>query len=364
MRFSIRASVLASLIVATLTGCASTPQVDVRYYLPKSILKLELVRTLACDSNDNVVFVSTVIPTELHVSDREDGHTISLKSLDGPLSHSNSTFELYDDGRLKAINAKSTGQGASIIRSALSLISDTSSFSPFSVQPPTVTNGKPSTQKRACEYIREWGKGKTKVMTLKFEGNFEPTEEDSRTCTLNSSLQPTIDSQHHADQLALFIGPVTVTGEPLKEDCEPNCVPIEYVKDNRTEVTLKMREPAPIKVSVLMGVLGEHITAQSWSGIFPISQCGNEYEIPIPRAPLFGERTINLSVGPSGSVQKIAYTKKTGVGEAIGIGQHITNEFGTVARSRERLSLLKLRADLIAAQQRLAKCVAEPETCR
>ena len=108
----------------------------------------------------------------------------------------------------------------------------------------------------------------------------------------------------------------------------------------------------------------EHLAVQSWSGVFPFAQCGEEYYVPIPKAPIFGERSINVTVGNSGALTKIGYTNNTAVDEVLGIGNQITGNFGGVANARERLSDLKLRADLIAAQQRLAKCIAEPESCK
>ena len=206
---SIRTGVIASVVVVMLLGCANTPEVQVSYYLPKSALKLELIRTLACNDDNRLSFVSNVIPTDIHFSDRDARHTISLRDLDGVLSHSNSVFEFHDDGRLKAINAKSTGQGGAIVTSGLGLISNTSSLVGEPPEREPVVNGEPDPQKKACDYIGKWGTGEPKVMTLKFEGTVEPVKNSGEEiCSLNSSLQPTLDTLVHADQLKFILGPV------------------------------------------------------------------------------------------------------------------------------------------------------------
>lgn len=173
-----------------------------------------------------------------------------------------------------------------------------------------------------------------------------------------------------------------MVGEAIsKFDMEITCknsTPVTFVENNEGNCTecpsgdcsncesspnilLTMRTPTNMHVTVMMGsdkVLG---TKDSWSGNFNMARTGEEYEykVPIPKAAWIGKRIFELAVGPSGAITKIGYTKDTGAGQAIGVGQHVLETFGPA----ERLAALRLEADIIAAQQRLVTCHANPTDC-
>ena len=356
MRALLRTCGAVSLLGLFASGCANTPDAPVHYYLPKSKLRLEVIRTVTCDSVSNMIVASSVIPTVFHMADRRAHKSISVAKLDGYLSNSNIRFKFHDDGRLESINTTSTGQGASVLKSVISLAHAVVAASTSSATAgPVPSNNNEKDHSSACQYINDNGTTKDRTLTLKFEGLIEPESHENN--TLCMELSPKLESSKHMEKLGEDLGKVSVKatwGAPKK--------PVTNRPNNDSDVMLTLREPADVTVEVSMGE-GKS-TADSWIGNFTMAQLGSEYEIPIPKATLFGKQTFSLAVEESGAVTEISYHKEAGVAQGIGVGQSLLDTFGPRAAAVARLAALKTEADLIAAQQRLVRCRAEPTTCR
>jgi hypothetical protein len=111
-------------LASLLSGCASLPNMNARYFLPKSELRVKVIRTVACDKQDHLIVATAVTPVAKHSADTSasSSKTISLKKLRGLLADSDVKLDFYDDGRLKAFNSTSTGQGEAILKSAISVV--------------------------------------------------------------------------------------------------------------------------------------------------------------------------------------------------------------------------------------------------
>lgn len=115
---SISIFVLASLC---LSGCASVPRGEVRYFLPKTDASLTVTRTVRCFSGDRPTVSNVIVEKVEHRADPDAVRWIDLKSFDGALADGTATLEFYNDGTLKGVNSKSVGKGSAVVQSAVKL---------------------------------------------------------------------------------------------------------------------------------------------------------------------------------------------------------------------------------------------------
>ena len=342
-------------------GCANTPDLTVSYFLAKSELQLEVIRTVTCNASNNLIVATTVKPTVSHMADMGESKTIEIAKLDGLLSDSDLQFEFYEDGRLKGVNTTSTGQGETIIKSAISLAVGGAAVAFFAYDD-NKNNGKQNGNAwlnkiaEACNYINGNKSKRTETITLKFEGSI-PAEPKS--CETKLDIKPVAETAIHIETLGAVLGKIVAKTESVTPD-----IWMERGSSTDNDVLLTLRQPANVKVMVSMGKDGAPGTQDSWSGNYTMAQCGTEYQIPVPKAPVFGKQTFSLSVAPSGAMTKIGYTKAPGVAQAIGVGQNALDTFGPTPTAAAQTAELEAEANLITAQQRLVRCRADPTTCK
>lgn len=112
------------------------------------------------------------------------------------------------------------------------------------------------------------------------------------------------------------------------------------------------------KVRVDLTAQGQSI----WTGTIqvPLPQT---YLLPIPKAALFGKQSFSLSLSEAGAVTSVDYGKNTGAASALNAAGAIATAAApeTVAA---KAAEVKAQADLIAQQQRLARCHANPAQCQ
>ena len=374
MKNPAKAIVICSLLVVVASGCARTPNVEIGYYLPKSVLSLEVTRVVTCDNDKNPIVASTFVPTVSHTADRSAFRSITLDELDGLLSNSSLTFEFYEDGRLKGINTTSAGRGREFIKSAASLAASLGTLStegdialpgevgqltPQSTGQEAPENGK-SPNAKLCDHIERTVKGKNKELTLQFGGVVELERCRGGAFPLAAKHQ----SKVHVDYLGsegVDLGRITMHATPIGHG---GFVRAAIGKDTEPDVALVMREPAAVEIAVTIDGGVFEATQDFWSGTVLMAQCGPEYRIPMPKAALFGEQTFELAVTNSGAVTKLSYTKETGAAEVVGIGQDVLDALGPIAAANAQTAAMKAEADRIAAQQRLVRCRADPENCK
>jgi hypothetical protein len=87
------------------------------------------------------------------------------------------------------------------------------------------------------------------------------------------------------------------------------------------------------------------------------------YALPIPRAAVFGKQSFALTLSEAGAVTAIDYGKLTGAASPLNVATAAANA-AAPASSATQAAEVKAQADLIAQQQRLARCQAQPEKCQ
>ena len=334
-----RSFILASVsgLALLTTGCASLPDATVRYYLPQTKLGVRVIRTVACDANNQLVLSNVVNPVDVHIADPNEFQQVTLKGLKGTFSDSDVKFGFYEDGRLKDFNSTSTGQGESILKTAITIGAAVFGLDGGSK---VVTN--------ECAEIKKAGDGKPLTITYG----------DKIDLTQLGVLQPVVadlTSQHYATQFEPVIGDVCA----IIELPAPPKVPVTAVK---SAVMLHLREPANVHLKVFAGVAcGKQSPA--WDGDVLVAQLGTFYDLPIPAPVLFGKEFMGASFAESGALTSVQFTSNTGAGQLL----NVASAAQTAAKpetATQKAADLKAEADQIAQQQRLVQCIADPKNCK
>jgi hypothetical protein len=348
MRVAVALLTCASCVV---TACASTPDMRVGYYLPTGSTDFKAVETIACDPDFHVLGVVNATITSSYRADRSRQVVVPIKKLDGAFSDTTVGFDFYDDGRLKGLNAETTGQGEAIVKAAAAI---------FSNLILAVDGGGP-TAPDDCKNIAKWG-GDKKVLSLTYVGSTTfsdaiPQGEKFYT----KALEPETNSFFYWKELQQIgsvcsrIGP-SVQGDPVGN-------PVQGTKDS--SFRLELRQPAVARVEVVKfagpNCSGDVLRVVS-SAEVQVPQNGSPQFILLPRAAVFGKQSVNLTLSEAGAITKLGFGKTNGTAAAL-------NAFGAAAGAvdetrAERLTRLKEEADLIVAQERLVKCLADNVTCK
>lgn len=327
-------------------SCAHTPSVKVNYFLAQSEVSFKVIRTVACDEGGNPIAATTIIPTVRHFADREAGaQPLPLAALKGAFSDTDVKFEFYEDGRLKSINASSTGQGEAIFKSAISLLATAAASEVPRDDIPT-----------ECANIKKWGGGKP--LTLTYEASINL---DKNPLNAEQIITPDAGSAYYAQELKQALGGVCayITERGPSSTSSPG----EYTASKKNEALLTLRQPGRVSITITAGPPGLCKAHRLWSGEVLAGQFGKSYLLPIPRPATFGKQVFAVSLAESGALTSLQYASNTGAAQTL----VVANSAWTAAQGTtdaQEVAALKAEADVIAAQQRLVQCKANHETCK
>jgi len=333
------------LIIGLVTGCASTPNVMYSYYPSRSASTVMVTETVDCNSAQTglVLTYATTLNT-LYSADYSKGpYSIEIRKLDGALADSDVDFSFFEDGRLKSINQSTTGQGETILKSAIGLAT---ALTPLGAGP-EVKGPIPE-----CDIIKTWGGGKP--VALIFTKSIEYGRDDDGQ---PKNLNPAPSSADLYTALNLGNLPVlqaTITPPGNVTNRGSYVSPSSGSFDN--VVLLTLQETENVKVDVTSS--GRNI----WSGTITIP--GNKtYNLPIPKAALFGKQIFALSLSESGAITEIHYGKNTGAAGLLNVATSAATAAAPESTAAKAADI-KAKADLIAQQQRLVRCQANPANCQ
>lgn len=326
-------------------GCAHLPDANVRYHLAESKVSFKVVRTIACDSNNNIYISHIVTPDVVHRADTRDSATvvIPLIKLKGQYSDTDMKFVFYDDGRLKEFNATSTGQGDAILKTISTLPGILRSI-----------HGEPRAFPKECAAIKKYAGDDPLVLIYH-------SAVDIRESMFNQDqIIPAIDiSKVILENLGIESGIGLVCAQVVgKITSEPRT---DYVKKTN-DVLLELREPGLARIKVKAGGSNGCQKETIWDDTIIVAQFGTSYQLPIPKPTAFGKGTLGATFSESGSLTTVQFLGNTGAEQLLsGI-----NSIGNATKGesiQEKLAATKAEADLIAQQQRLIRCLADPEKC-
>lgn len=328
-----------------LAGCSTIPDAQVSYYQTKTQITIKVTRSVLCDQENLPHVANTVIPSVTHSADLMNARSLRLTGLRSAFTDSDVKIEFYEDGRLKTINATQTGQGEVILKAATTLSSTLTAF---------VADSKIPAFPNECAFVKKIGGDKP--LTLTYEGTVNPSK------TGRQDIEPDAASAAYADKLKSAISGICVV---VKDAIVPE-QPVQY-KANDGDVLIVARQPAQLNVEVGTQMSGNGCSTEAsaalWRGRIPIAQLGKEYQLPLPSSVAFGKLTLGAAFAESGAITSVQYVSNSGVTSALGA----TNSLATIAQGEATSATatrLKAEADLIAQQQRLLQCQADPKSCK
>jgi len=140
---------------ALLAACASTPDMTYSYYPAVSQTTVTLAETVSCSTGAApsliVAYAAPAIATVNKADYASPPYTFSIKKMDSAFADQDLSFGVTDDGRLKSLNASWTGQGETILKSA---ISTATSIIPLVG---VLAHGKAAPPPPECQFIADWG---------------------------------------------------------------------------------------------------------------------------------------------------------------------------------------------------------------
>lgn len=331
----------AAIAALLMSGCASTPKLSMNYYLPTTSASFKVVRTIACDDGDNPIVATAVTPTVRHRADPGLKQTVEVDKLKGSFANTDLKFEYNEDGRLSGINASSTGQGEAILKTAITLATAIAGL-----------DGGSATYPTECADIKKFGGGKP--LTLTYDGPVDLSEKPA----VAQPIPPDTTSIYYASKLQAVLGPIcayTLGGSRPAE-------PLSDV-DPKAAVLLKMRQPGTAQIRLVTGAGPGCGTVKIWDDSITAAQFGADYTLPIPSPAIFGKQTFAAAFAESGALKSVQYTSDTGAGQVLNVGSAALTALqgdSDAAKAAE----VKAQADLIAQQQRLVACIADPASCK
>lgn len=333
------------LLVGMLTflqGCASLPNATINYYLPKSKVGFKVVRTVTCDKDGFVFAVNSTTPEQVHFADPSKPVSMDLKLLKSVLADADVKFDFYADGRLKGLNATSTGRGEEIVKAMSTLIG-----------PLLALDGGSKTFPVECELIKKFGDGKP--LTLSYQGAIDPFERSGR-----QKIQPEAASATYVSQLHKAIGDVIAVVNGTIVPVVPVSATLEAA-----DASLIAQQPGAVLATVYTAHDTDKLSRANmiWEGSLTVAQLGVRYALPLPKKAAFGKQTFVSSFSEAGTLENIQYASEPGVSSAFNAANFLA-ALVQPKSTTEQADKLNAEANLIMAQQRLAQCLAAPKECK
>lgn len=329
------------LALFTLTACGSLPEVTSRYHLSATRVHVTVLRTIGCDKNNYPVISASVTPLVQHFADTSE-QTLDLAKLQGTLSDTDIKIEFFDDGRLKGINATNEGKAEDILKTAISLLARAHGLD---------DSAKPFPNE--CKFLASIDDGKP--VTLTYE-----TDVDVNALHTRQAVPPDLTSLHYVNQLKSAIGEVCV----YVDKSHAGTAPITTTGAHRG-ASMKVRQPGSASLRVTAGLSDgkdQGCGPKLWTGEVTVAQLGTIYELPVPAPKPFGKQIFAATFAESGALTSVQYAGTPGAGQVLGVLDAASS--ATKGRTAaEKAAELNSQADLIAAQQRLVRCVATPDKC-
>ncbi|MDR3390872.1 MAG: hypothetical protein P4L77_03970 [Sulfuriferula sp.] len=332
-------SVMPTAGLLLLAGCSSVPNVTYNYYPAKWNAVATITQTIGCNNaKTRLVVLNTPTLTPYYSADFDKPFRISIKNLDSGFADSSMTMTFTEDGRLKTINQSTTGQGETIVKSAVSLMTTVAAITRLKA-----TEGP----LEECNIIETTGGGKP--VTLNYRATIDA-----------AALGKSIDFTATPESAKLY--------ELLQNRLPKLQANVSNAIDNQSGPRYDAPSPATTSDNIVLlelqktgsvTVTFDAGAATFGSTVIIIPEPGS-YRLPIPKAALFGKQTFGITLSDAGAVTSISYGKETGTASAL----NSLNAAATPETTSATAASLKAQADLIAQQQRLVLCQTKPDQCK
>jgi hypothetical protein len=289
-------------LLLLLGACASTPDVTIQYYPAKSLTTFTTTQNLACTHDETALVVTNTVSaaTEYSADTAKPPHSLHIKDLDNEFADASLSVSLFGDGRLKSINASSTGEGQAIISAAATLAGE---LAPMLGASPSAPRKLP-----VCAVLKNWSDGKAALSFVK--------SVDLAALSPDSPLQlnddrATVNDPGLYDQVAAQLPEVTL--QVAEKTPVPR--PAAYNAADPQMLALTLQDTSEVRAS--LSSLDRHGLHTLGTKAFIVPGPG-DYVLPIPKAALFGGEQFSLTLSESGAVTSLSYGKTSGSPGAVG----------------------------------------------
>lgn len=346
--------------VLSMSGCASLPDGQLTYFLPKSSAVVTVTQTVSCKDVSSPTVVTSAAVKEMVTADHTRFGTLDIGDIDRFYASGDMDISYTEDGRLQGINSKSSGSGEKVVSAVLSLTAlGKTVLKSENLVDPAAEEPEATPVTKACGLINDIaGKDKSKnqkpltlirVATINFD-SANPYVTDISDFFIKDIPAPVYT------KLLPVIGELSIVDESVTVPTNDG-LPF---RNAQTKAKLKLVEPSVYQSSVFMqsDLAEDRIKLQS----VMVPQWGREYDLPIETPPLFGENNIVLELYSSGKIKKLKYGAVNGA-EAFGnAAQTLSDSLNKT--DVEKAKELKDKSDLIVQQQRFVKCLDNPTDCK
>jgi hypothetical protein len=345
-----------------LGGCASTPDVAVKYHFPTASTQILLTQSITCDGQRIISSAAVTPPTPTYFADPKRWASLNYKRIDGLIADSDLTVGLTDDGRLKSINAVTTGSGGVFVKNLMGLAGAVIAHRAAGLAPSHTTR-KTRDFKKACAAIQAQTTAQ-KPATLMYSLLLPLTKPVAAQPFV---VDPNSRLLHHelADAEFEWVFKAALAHSPGNQQAtyaaKPAAVKCADPPAADDGALLVLNETAVATLTVSGPNSSFAADEVLWKGEFPVplDSC---YLLPIPKAKLFGKQTLIMDLSAYGSIQKLQYAKVAGTNEAVEAATNLTKTLAPSAS--DQAALINAQIGLIQAQQRLAACLAKPAECK
>jgi hypothetical protein len=291
-----------------------------------------------------LVAVPTLTVTAAYRADWSNPQTIPVKQLDSGFADLDLSIQLTEDGRLKGINATTTGQAEAITKSVVSAITTLGALGSAK------TLDKAKDMAEACKLIGAWTNNKALTVNWRF-----PIDAKTKDGTV--APEQDVESKPLMDAIAGVLGPLTVS---VKHSGLAKASTVDSSAASSSDLRLKLQRMGLVEIEATVQPPGSGKPQSIGSSSILVPLPDKPYEVAIPKAALFGTQALILELADSGALLKVAYKKMVGAAGAANALQNIANADSPATKAAE----LKAQADLLAQQQRLVLCLTSPKECK
>lgn len=334
------------LVGLAVCSCSQTPPVKLRHFLPRTETAVKVTQVVTCNTENEIVSAASVTTATSYAADTRNPQVIDMTGYGSSLANTGLTFNYYDDGRLKGIDATSTGKGGEIVKSAIGLM--------------TTLAGRAGTalvrgpQPGACDKIKQWGKGEP--ITLTYNGTIDFTD----SIAARPYLRPEPASHARYEVLKDAIGYICpVVSFPQTDDLDL------FVEPTKGAGRVPLRQPVNVQLQLFVdrsaACAGTEQEYQILNDSVLVSEAGRIYMVPIPKPAAFGKQTFALTLAESGALTKLQYDTEPGTDQALdsaNVAAAAAIESDAEATARATAEMTKIKT-----LNALVKCKADPTQC-
>lgn len=365
------AAVCATMGMAV--GCASLPDAQVNYYLPRAEVVLKVERYVTCKNETLRMWPMVTLASTYSADPARGPMQLDLAALDRWYAGSELTIALTADGRLASINSTNQGDGqawaktaASLAGMAISLGTVPAAAAVKITAPMAPESDEARARRQLCNIAKATTEG-TAVFPyqarLRFQDPLDSAsgEDDfivDEYLPEAWRLAPAFDDATADEALEVLAGPMYASARRESEQAPMAALTVCTSKQGgRCPDYPVIRARMPVRYEVLLTEKSRGRTV----GVVAVPQAGPIYDLPLPAPRLFGKQTAGLAFAADGSLTGISYGSTGGAAALAEGGTSLTESITDT--SAERAERMNEQADEVASRARLERCLNAPATC-